>query len=80
MVVVVVVVVVVVSTEVLLDFVRRQTLVFLELVHVKRPAVVVRTLPTFLQVVPAILGTIAAGAVAVSGADTAADGVAVGDS
>ena len=43
---------------------RRQTFFFFAAVHVKRPAVVVRTLPTFLQVVPAMLGVVAAGAVA----------------
>ena len=43
---------------------RRQTFFFFTAVHVKRPAVVVRTLPTFLQVVPAMLGAAAAGAVA----------------
>ena len=43
---------------------RRQTFFFFVAVHVKRPAVVVRTLPTFLQVVPAMLGAAAAGAVA----------------
>ena len=43
---------------------RRQTFFFCAAVHVKRPAVVVRTLPTFLQVVPAMLGAAAAGAVA----------------
>jgi len=48
----------------------RQTFLFLTAVHVKRPAVVVRTLPTFLQVVPAMLGAAAVGADAA--ADTAA--------
>ena len=43
---------------------RLQTFFFFAAVHVKRPAVVVRTLPTFLQVVPAMLGAAAAGAVA----------------
>lgn len=41
---------------------RRQMFCFFAAVHVKRPAVVVRTLPTFLQVVPAMFGAPAVGA------------------
>ena len=50
---------------------RRQTFFSFAAVHVQRPAVVVRPLPTFLQVVPAMLGVVAAGAVAAAVAVTA---------
>lgn len=61
---------------------RRQTFFFFVAVHVKRPAVVVRTLPTFLQVVPAMLDAAVAGAVVAAVADdvTATTGVIDGAS
>ena len=60
---------------------RRQTFFFFAAVHVKRPAVVVRTLPTFLQVVPAMLGAAAGAVAAAVAADvTATTGVIDGAS
>ena len=74
---------VVVGIVVVLGFVRRHTFLFLVTVQVKRPAVVVRTLPTLLQVVPATLGAATFGAIAAAGAATTVgaslcSGVAIG--
>ena len=74
---------VVVGIVVVLGFVRRHTFLFLVTVQVKRPAVVVRTLPTLLQVVPATLGVATFGAIAAAGAATTVgaslcSGVAIG--